>query len=62
MTVEKWVYMNKGSEEFESKIGLMRILFKLSDDPVAIATLVGDRVSQVKVKYEGAPWQIVTEK
>jgi hypothetical protein len=61
MTTEKWVYMNKGSEEYLSKIGLFKTLFKLPEEPLAIAVLTGGRSTQVKVKYEGAPWQMVTE-
>ncbi len=60
-TKEKWVYMDKGSEEFESKIGLLRVLFKLADEPLAVAILSGNGKPQVKVRYEGAPWQMVTE-
>lgn len=58
---ETWVYMNKGSEEYLAKIGLFKTLFKLPEEPIVIATLIGGRTSQVKVKYEGAPWQMVTE-
>jgi len=61
MPAEKWVYMNKGSEEYLSKIGLFKTLFKLSEDPSVIAVLTGGYPSQVKIKYEGAPWQMVTE-
>lgn len=56
---ENWVYMHKGSEAFNSQLGLLRVLLKLKDDPIAISTLVGSRKPQVRVKYENSPWERV---
>jgi hypothetical protein len=59
--MEHWVYIHKGSEEYLAKIGLYKTLFKLTEEPLTIAVLTGGRSTQVKVKYEGAPWQLVTQ-
>ena len=53
-----WRYVNslrQGSEDYNSNIGVLRVLFVLGDDPSEIHTLISDTRKEIWIKY-GETW------
>lgn len=48
-----------GSEEYESSLGLMRMMFNIKGDPIEILTLLSEDASEVWVQNSDLSWKQV---
>lgn len=53
-----WKYVNQkfqGSQDYNSHIGVLRIMFGITEDPNQVVTLLSDKSTEVWARYD-ADW------
>lgn len=56
-----WEYVNSkriGSQDYNSHIGVLRIMFGLTEDPTEITTLLSDDKTEVWVRFDN-DWELI---
>lgn len=52
-----WHVFTRGSEDYQAKIGLLRMMYRLKDDPRAVAILTSKNRVAVEMRFDNGPWE-----